>query len=1048
MNVFDLSAKITMDVNGYLKGMDQAQAVAISTVSVIGGQLDKFMSDSLEVGKQFDRSMGQVSATLGKTMDEVGQDVATTDTQFGEFTGTLREFAQFMGENTVFSATQCAQALNYMALAGYDTQKSMEMLPNVLNLAAAGSMDLARASDMVTDTQTAFGLSADRTKRMVDEMAKAASTGNTSVEQLGEAFLRVGPLARNLNNGLVTMADGTQVATDGTQELETAFVAMANAGIKGSEAGTHMRNMLMKLTGPTDDGAVALEEMGVKVFDASGKMRALSDVFGDLNKAMSTMTQESRIAVIQDLFNARDLASAESILSAIGSDWDRIGAAIQEADGAAAQMAETQLDNLAGDITLFNSALEGLQIKLSDSAMPAMRDFTQLGTTGIGLLTDAFSALPDQVQTVTGLLLTGIGKVGAALPTIMGLTSALSQMRAAAVLAGDASGGLAGTLMGLAGPAAIAVGAIAAVTAIVISSKKDIDDFTAAAQEVLDKSTSLNADLKTDIENVHEWVESEDKYSDVLLKYSEASEKAKNAKKGMKEADKALKEAEEGYQKAVNNSSAIIEKNRNTTLNGINDLNWFGDVLNTVSQGSYGAYMGYKMSEEEISKYADAVAVATENQELAAESLRLNTNEAAVLSTLVPEMTDHQREYTQALVDMIDVEEMDSETVTKLTNNINRVNEEYSSNTSKVQEYLQINRDAQEELRKEHEETYKQLGQTIDGMTGLLDKIEVKTDVTVTDIIGNLNSHQKYMDDYLSNLEKAVELHIDEGLLQTLADGSQESAEILAAIVKDGGKSAEALNEAYRKQIEKKEQFQDTLFGFNDDYGKQMEYLEGEQERYINMLSKYDEAYDSTMDTMKGELEAVTADPLRDQILKEFQDLGVDGTQFLDLYDAAYKAGKNTIAGYLTYLNLDSVKKMVAGAFEVIGNISVKALNKSIGANSPAKKFIQSSKYAMDGVVVGVESNLDEVADAYTRAGETAQDAYNATLGSNPFSVYENPSYGQTDVNAGGSRVVFAGDMKIEISGVDGKTADEIVDILEERIYENARKEQMSYGLA
>ena len=218
---------------------------------------------------------------------------------------------------------------------------------------------------------------------MVDEMAKAASTGNTSVEQLGDAFLTVGGLAKNLNGGMVTLKDGTTSTVDGVQELEIALTAMANAGIKGSEAGTHMRNMLLKLSSPTEEGTKQLEALGVSVFDAEGNMRSLKDIMGDLNISLGDLTQEEKIQALSELFNTRDQASAEALLSAIGEDWDKIGEAILNAEGAAAEMAEIQLDNLAGDVTLFKSALEGAQIALSDNLTPTLREFVQLGTQGI-----------------------------------------------------------------------------------------------------------------------------------------------------------------------------------------------------------------------------------------------------------------------------------------------------------------------------------------------------------------------------------------------------------------------------------------------------------------------------------------------------------------------------------------------------------------------------------------------------------------------------------------------------------------------------------------
>ena len=452
MNVFELFAKLGLDTSDYEAGLNKALSagsalgsglagaarVGLQAVGAATTAVTAMGAASVKTGAEFDKSMSQVAATMGVTVDQIGE---------------LRDFAQEMGRTTAFSATQAADALNYMALAGYSADESIGMLPNVLNLAAAGNMDLARASDMVTDTQTAFGIETERVTQMVDEMAKAASTGNTSVEQLGDAFLTVGGLAQELNGGMVTLDDGTQVAVDGIQELEIALTAMANAGVKGSEAGTHMRNMLLKLSAPTQDGITSMQMLGVQVFDTEGNMRSLADILGDLDGNMKNivpvfedayeqlsqmsddeimqqweenpylmekfgvslldnnqklrdwndilqdindtfsegaLTQEQRIGVISDMFNTRDLASAEALLNAIGEDWDDIGASILEAEGAAGQMADTQLDNLAGDVTLFKSALEGAQIAISDVLTPSLREFVQFGTDGLSRLTAGF----------------------------------------------------------------------------------------------------------------------------------------------------------------------------------------------------------------------------------------------------------------------------------------------------------------------------------------------------------------------------------------------------------------------------------------------------------------------------------------------------------------------------------------------------------------------------------------------------------------------------------------------------------------------------------
>ena len=321
MDAFTLAAKLVLNDEEFEKGLGDAKGKAERGGIGIGGVLGTagkiagaaiaasttamvaFGGSSVSAGADFDKAMSQVQATMLKTSEEMENDVGSVDTAYGHFSGNLREFAQFLGQNTAFSATQAAEALNYMALAGYKTQESLDMLPNVLSLAAAGNFDLARASDMVTDAQTAFGIDAERTTQMVDEMAKTASVTNTNVEQLGDAFLVVGGLAQDLNGGFITLADGTKKPVDGVNELEIALGAMASAGVKGSEAGTHMRNMLLKLSSPTDDGIAAFQKLGTTIFDTEGNMRSLKDIFSDMSKGMENLTQQEKLQAISDIFN-------------------------------------------------------------------------------------------------------------------------------------------------------------------------------------------------------------------------------------------------------------------------------------------------------------------------------------------------------------------------------------------------------------------------------------------------------------------------------------------------------------------------------------------------------------------------------------------------------------------------------------------------------------------------------------------------------------------------------------------------------------------------
>ena len=459
LNAFEVFAKVGVDSSGLQKGLNNAKGLVSgfgSTLSGLGGLAGKifsgissaaknFMNDAYRVSQEFEQSMAQVAATLGKSIDEVNSEIETTMINGEEWTGNLREFALEMSAQTKFTATEVGEALNYMALAGYNTKQSMEMLPSVLSLAAAGAMELGRASDVVTDAQTAFGISAERTVKMVDEMAKAASTGNTNVAQLGEAFLTVGGLAQEVGSQFYKMTDGTEVEVDNLNQIETAFVAMANAGVKGSEAGMHMRNILLKLSSPTEDAKEKMQALGISAFDASGNMKSLNEIFTDLAQATSQMAGNERLEFLSDIFNARDITAAQSLLSAVGNGkWDEITNSILNAEGAAERMAQTQLNTVMGQRQLMESALDAFKIELTSSVNLPFAGWMKQGTNLIADLTDALKSggLDKMLSTLfeeggkilENMLKTGIPKVIGKIPRI--ITSVLPNLLTALVTIG------------------------------------------------------------------------------------------------------------------------------------------------------------------------------------------------------------------------------------------------------------------------------------------------------------------------------------------------------------------------------------------------------------------------------------------------------------------------------------------------------------------------------------------------------------------------------------------------------------------------------------
>lgn len=329
MNVFELMASLSLDSSAYESGLKKAQGSANSAGSIIGKGLGSaaklagaalagattavvgFGVSSVKAGAEFDTAMSEVAATMGdKAHQMVEYNGQTTDSMEA-----LTDFAMKMGAETKYSSTEAAEALNYMALAGYDVQTSMDMLPNVLNLASAGNIELAAASDMVTDAQSALGLSTEETTKLVDEMAKASSYSNTSVAQLGEAILTVGGTAKDMAGG--------------TTELTASLGVLANAGIKGAEGGTLLRNVLLSLIPRSTAAAEAMDEVGLNAYDAEGNMRPLKDTFKDLAAGLDGMSTKERQNVLKNIFNKVDLKGVNAMLAQATDGFDKMTYALQ-----------------------------------------------------------------------------------------------------------------------------------------------------------------------------------------------------------------------------------------------------------------------------------------------------------------------------------------------------------------------------------------------------------------------------------------------------------------------------------------------------------------------------------------------------------------------------------------------------------------------------------------------------------------------------------------------------------------------------------------------
>ena len=378
---------------------DQMTAKLTTPIIALGGV-------GANAASSFESAMSEVAATMGYTVDELND----SSSEAAQTMDKLGNFAKEMGKATAFSAAEAAEALNYMALAGYDAETSMEMLPTVLDLAAAGNIDLASASDMVTDAQSALGLSTEETAALVDQMAKASSKSNTSVAQLGEAMLTIGATAANVSGG--------------TAELATSLGVLADNGIKGAEGGTHLRNMILSLQDAAVDGAVDFGEFSVQVYDSEGNFREVSSIMQDLSSNMNGMSQESKDAIVSGIFNKTDLAAVNAMLGTSSERFDELRTSIEGAEGAASAMAAVKLDNLKGKITLLKSAMEGAAISIGEALLPYIAKLVEKIQLAVGWFNSLSESQKDMIVQIAlvvaaiGPALSIIGRVVSAVGTV------------------------------------------------------------------------------------------------------------------------------------------------------------------------------------------------------------------------------------------------------------------------------------------------------------------------------------------------------------------------------------------------------------------------------------------------------------------------------------------------------------------------------------------------------------------------------------------------------------------------------------------------------
>ncbi|MDT2295691.1 phage tail tape measure protein [Paenibacillus larvae] len=417
--------KLTKDTETIGKRLGVGKALTAGlTVPVVG-----LATASIKMGMDFEAAMSTVKAITGAT---------------GKDFDDLQETAKELGATTVFSASEAAEGMKYLGLAGWNAQDIISAMPGMLDLAAAGALELGTAADITSDTMQAFGMSADRATHAADVFAYASSNSNTTVEMLGEGMKYLAPVANQFGWSL--------------EESSAAMMFLADAGLKGSIAGQAFASSLTRLAKPTAEMEKVMKATGISFFDAQGKMKSMPDLIAEIEKGTQGMTDQQKSATLSTLFGA-EAYKHWAILLGRGSDQlQTMTTNLEQSDGTAKQMSDTMTQNLQGSVKEMASTFESVALIIYDKLKPALEAIVKKVTEVLKW----FQGLSPEMQKTISIIAAVAAAIGPLLLILGTATKVMGVMKAGLAL-------LSRSFLGLLGPVGLIIAAIAGVIAIIMN---------------------------------------------------------------------------------------------------------------------------------------------------------------------------------------------------------------------------------------------------------------------------------------------------------------------------------------------------------------------------------------------------------------------------------------------------------------------------------------------------------------------------------------------------------------------------------------------------
>lgn len=908
----------------------EAVGGAIAAAGIAGAMksiADAYM-ECVEVAGNFEQAMSAVEAIANSNTSEMAA---------------LTAEAKELGATTKFTAQQSANAMEYMAMAGWDAQEMLGGMSGVINLAAAAGEDLAQVSDIVTDNLSAFGLKASDTAHFADVLAAAAANSNTNISIMGETFKSSSSVAGALGYSI--------------EDVAVMVGLMANNSVKGSRAGTALRNIFNGLLGGVTLTAKAFGELDYSAVNSDGSMKGLMETVEDLRGYFSQMTEAERVNNAMTIAGMRGYNGLLAILNATNEDFQSLYASINNCNGAAERMAKVKLDNLNGDITLMNSAMEALQSTIGEQFNPELRKLTQLKTE---LINGMNQFIQDNPSLAKGLM-AGAGAAMALGTAIVGVNTAIKVWKAL---------NLASLFATPAGPFLAVVGAAAAATAAVVTFVDATRDGGSAVRELTVAARELNTameEAKTAHEDTAAEILATANTADFLIGKLEEIEAAEgeNAKQSqeyqntlalllrtMPELSDCIRTTTDEYGRstyALETDTAALRANteewkKNAQAKAYQDYlntvyDQYGEVLKEAAENEIGLTMAKYKQEEASQKYNAAIERMNELWAEASEEADRQYRENGILADatayLSQEYYDLQNSLGSLSQELFDAQsdvDAHEKAIAKDAEAVAAAEEEMSLLEKAVQDLMRTlglyteeeeNLTAQESAVREaldgtmasvqalteaYADAYDEALESFSGQFGLFDEAKADAEATVAAAQEALNTQLSFWQNYAANIATLKEISAEDlgvtqenynALMEYVRSGTPEAAGLAADMVKavnDGNTQAltdlaNTLGEISESQEEAAGDVAEWTTGLNE----QMDQLIQDMEEDIAALDMSEEAAESGRATIQAYIDQ--ADSMLPQVQAAYRRAAaaaVISMGYLPYSDSAYHANGNT----------------------------------------------------------------------------------------------------------------------------------------------------------